>query len=192
MKIHKGVTASITVLIALAGCGGSGSSSTGAGATTPSPAMSATSAATGQSSSVATASASEDDASSMTAMAVAKMVAAKKPGSKIVEYTEDNDPNNLLGRPNGYTAAANIQWIPAESGAGELDVSRGASVEQWATNKDAVQRAKYLQTIFKSAPAFGSEYSFVKGPILLRVTGAIKPSQAKTLNVIDGDMVTAD
>lgn len=122
-------------------------------------------------------------------MAVAKLVAARVPGSKLVQYTEDNDPNSLLGRPNGYSDGANIQWLMCDD---PPSVDCGAVVEVWGSEGKAIARAKYIQGVLSDNPALGSEYAYVKGKTLIRVSGTVKPSQAKTLNVLDGTLVEGE
>lgn len=101
--------------------------------------------------------------------------------TKVVAITEDNDPNNLLGRPNGYTDAAVLYDKRVECA--ELGASCGAMIEIWASAADAQQRSEYIQTIQKAAPALGSEYHTLNGNALLRVTGELKPSEAKAYQI---------
>lgn len=98
--------------------------------------------------------------------------------SKVVVITEDNDPNNSIGRPNGYTSAAVLYDKRTKCSRG-LGADCGATIEQWPTARDAKARASYIQGIYKKAPVLGSEYDTVKGTYLLRVSGDLKPSQAK-------------
>lgn len=128
------------------------------------------------------------DTAPVTAEQVAKLVADRKPGSKIVKLTEDNDPNHLLGRPNGFKEGANIAWLECN----EVSVDCGASVEIWPSEAAARARAKYIQGVFKSAPALGSEYDYVQGAALLRFNGELKPSEVKKLNPFGGEPITAD
>ena len=95
--------------------------------------------------------------------------------TKLVAITENNDPNNLLGRPNGYTAAVVI-YDQGGSCSGDLGVDCGATVEQWPSGADANARKDYIQGILKKAPLLGSEWDLVSGPILVRVSGKLKPS----------------
>ncbi|MFT3877166.1 MAG: hypothetical protein QM708_12195 [Propioniciclava sp.] len=96
--------------------------------------------------------------------------------TKIVTITEDNDPNNLIGRPNGYKTAAVIY----DSGAScdQLGTSCGGTVEVFATEAEAKARSEYTQGVLKDAPMFGTEYHTLNGAALLRITGNIKPSVA--------------
>ena len=101
---------------------------------------------------------------------------------KIVKITEDNDANDLIGRPGQYDAATFIQdaRLPctAKDQFDELSIDCGAKVERWATNDDAKARAADIQKKLK-AYGLGAEYDYVRGGLLLRVAGDLKPSQAK-------------
>ncbi|UGT55180.1 hypothetical protein [Nocardia asteroides] len=92
----------------------------------------------------------------------------------IVTITEDNDPNNLIGRPNGYVDAA-IAYDSTTT-CPDLGTDCGAMVEVWPTPEAAQQRANYIASLQKASPILGTEYHHLHGPVLLRVTGGIKPS----------------
>jgi hypothetical protein len=108
---------------------------------------------------------------------VSALQAAVPQVTKVVKLTAANDPNDMLGRPNGYTAAWRL-YDSRSSCDTPLDTTCGAAVEVWPTNSDAKARSAYIQGILKSAPALGSEYDTVSGPILLRVTGKLTPKEA--------------
>lgn len=97
--------------------------------------------------------------------------------TKIVVINEDNDPNDLIGRPNGYTGSAVIydKGVSCAS----LGTDCGATIEIWPSQTDAQKRSEYIQGMLKEVPAFGTEYHAVNGNALLRVTGKVKPSVAK-------------
>lgn len=89
-------------------------------------------------------------------------------------YTEDTDPNDLIGRPGGYVSAAVIDDAALD---GDTGVSRGAVIETFATDAEALARSEYIQSALKDAgPALGTEWHHVAGPALLRVSGDLKPS----------------
>lgn len=109
---------------------------------------------------------------------------------KIVEITEDNDANNLLGRPNGYESAAVIYDEAASCDMPGVDC--GAVVESFGDEAAATARAEYIQTVLKEAPGLGSEWTYTKGSVLLRVSGQLKPSAASEYEAaFDGEEVTA-
>ena len=123
------------------------------------------------------------DFTSVDAEAAFESIAAKVPTAKLVKvYTEDDDPNKLLGRPSGYTSkiAFSDSRIPKKDVefADKDALERGGSIEVFPDADGAEARAKYIQEILKST-ALGTEYDYVKGPILLRVTGDLSPRKAK-------------
>lgn len=101
--------------------------------------------------------------------------------TQLIPLTELNDDNNLIGRPNGYTAA--VVLVDSRS-KGLCDLARpgmvcGATVEQWPDAEAAQRRADYIQGIRNAAPALGSEWTTRNGNLLLRVSGELPPSAAK-------------
>jgi hypothetical protein len=96
---------------------------------------------------------------------------------KVVTITDDNDPNDLIGRPNGYTDAAVI--YDSEVQCAEMGVDCGATIEIWPSDIDATARKDYIQTTLKANQALGTEYDTVHGSVLRRVTGQVEPSRAK-------------
>jgi serine/threonine-protein kinase len=114
-----------------------------------------------------------------TALSVAKSIRATIPeAAELIEITEDNDPNNLIGRPNGYFAASVLvdSRLPRCETPG---ADCGAMIEQWPDQAAAQRRADYIQSMLKSMPMLGQEWNTVKGGLLLRVAGDLKPSEAK-------------
>ena len=103
--------------------------------------------------------------------------------AKLVKvYTEDDDPNRLLGRPTGYTSKIafsdsriskkDIEYTDSDA------IERGGSIEVYSDADGAKQRAEYIQAIGKSS-GLANEYAYLKGSILVRVTGNLPPSKAK-------------
>jgi hypothetical protein len=95
-----------------------------------------------------------------------------------VVYTAANDPNKLLGRPNGYLSKAAFadtrisdRVYPADS------IELGGSVEVFANEQAARDRRDYIQDIAKKSP-LGVEYDYTSGPVLLRVGKTLTPGQA--------------
>lgn len=116
---------------------------------------------------------------SATAQSVAETIkAAVSPVTELIEITEENDPNKLIGRPNGYLAATVLKdsRLPPCT---DLGVDCGATIEQWPDQPAAQKRADYIQSMRKAMPMLGQEWNTVKGGLLLRVTGTLKPSEAK-------------
>lgn len=111
--------------------------------------------------------------------AIAATVKTAKLGGVV---TADNDANHLLGRPGQYTSKVTFtdSRIKASDTGGLKpgDVGYGGSIETFANNGDATTRAKYIQTVTKGIPAL-SEYDYVHGPHVIRVSRLLTPAQAK-------------
>ncbi|SEB28873.1 hypothetical protein SAMN04489745_3186 [Arthrobacter woluwensis] len=112
-----------------------------------------------------------------TATEIANALKAKVPQvTKVTTVTEANDVNNMIGRPGQYSSAA---WIADSRGkAGETGVDGGAVVETFETAADRDARAKYIADVTKGVGAL-SEYHYMTGTSLVRVSGQLPPSQAK-------------
>ena len=110
---------------------------------------------------------------------LAAAVGSVKPG---VVYTAESDPNKLQGRPNGYMSKASFtdSRIKAsdvrDTSSGSVDL--GGSVEVYADEAGATARKQYIDGLMKGSPILGTEYSYVDGPVLLRVSQALTPGQA--------------
>lgn len=119
----------------------------------------------------------------LTALAVVQGLAKLDQHIKLsITYTARNDPNHLLGRPNGYvsktafldTRINQSQFTHADLGG----VDPGGSVEYFSTANLAAHRARYIQSLQAGSPMFGTEYDYLDGGVLLRVSGHLVPSQA--------------
>ncbi|MET8359809.1 hypothetical protein [Micromonospora sp. NPDC005171] len=110
-----------------------------------------------------------------------KLSAAKIGLTSGAVQDEDTDPNNLLGRPNGYTSRASADMPGGDKNADKYDVGRGLAIEVFPTAEDADRRAKYIQDLMKNMPILGTEYHYRadSGRVLVRVSGKVKPTQAK-------------
>lgn len=98
-----------------------------------------------------------------------------------VVYTAANDPNRLLGRPNGYESKAAFAdtRVPAVAlqGLRSDAIEAGGSVEVFADAAGAAARKAYIQEIGKGLPS-AVEYDYVSGGVLLRVSRELTPDQA--------------
>lgn len=154
MTFVKGAPLLLAVAIAVAGCSSGESSS--ATDSTPPP---------------------KDASTAQDATAVAEdLLAGSDTATEVVTITEDNDPNDKIGRPNGYKSAAVLydSRVTCDS----LGVDCGLTVEVFPDESLARERADHLQSAFKSMPIMGSEWNYLKGPVLVRITGELKPSEA--------------
>lgn len=115
---------------------------------------------------------------SLTAKLRAKVPEIKK----VTKISERNDPNDLIGRPNGYRAAE-VLFDSRVSCSSKIGADCGAMIERWPSPAAAKARMHYIQRILKAAPMLGSEYDHPVGDLLVRVAGALKPSQARVYAV---------
>ncbi|MFE6844995.1 hypothetical protein [Streptomyces sp. NPDC057686] len=117
------------------------------------------------------------DASSAFA-AISATVPSAKLGTTI---TAENDPNHMLGRPNGYTSKITFTdtRIPTEQTEGRKadDLELGGSIEVFPTAAEAKARADYIQAAGKTMPAL-AEYDYLHGATLVRVSRLLTPAQA--------------
>lgn len=123
-------------------------------------------------------------ATKVDASAAFKALTALVPSVKLTGVvTAANDGNHLLGRPGQYTSKITFSdsRIPSSETAGLKadDVSSGGSIEAFDNAADAQARAKYVEAVTKSVPAF-AEYDYLHGTILIRVSQLLTPDQAAT------------
>jgi hypothetical protein len=122
----------------------------------------------------------------LTAQSEAERVMSAVPDVvRLFTITEDNDANNIIGRVNGYVAATVLidSRITEGCDVAKPGIACGAGIEQWPDEAATQQRANYIKTLLSSAPILGTEYQTVKGNLLLRVSGKLKPSAAEAYQV---------
>jgi hypothetical protein len=159
----------MVALLALAGCGADESTDQSAEATAGSSAS-------------ASASAEAAPAAPLDANVVlGELQAAGLPITGSVVITEMNDSNNLIGRPGQYTSK--VAFADQRTGAtlseAEPNNDAGGSVEVFTDEATAQARSKYIQdTLASLGPVAGTEYHYLAGTALVRVTGELPPSVA--------------
>jgi len=107
-----------------------------------------------------------------------QLQAAGLPMSDVIVYDETTDPNNLLGRPNGYlskTAFKDSRCTQDDTDPGGIE--NGGGIEVFPDHSGAQARADYIQTIAKASPLL-NEYDYVAGNALLRLSTQLAPTQA--------------
>ncbi len=113
---------------------------------------------------------------------VQRLKVAGLPLTVSVTYNETTDPNHLLGRPTGYaskTAFVDTR-VPTQSIPDVGGVPPGGSVEFFPTAEGAKSRGTYLMALQSKSAIFGVEYDYLNGPALLRVSGRLTPTQARS------------
>lgn len=115
------------------------------------------------------------------ASAAYRLQVAIRETTRVIEIAEGNDGNNLIGRPNGYTAAYVIEdsRVRCPEPPAPVGVDCGAMIEEWPDEESARRRSDYIQKVREDVPMLGQEYDTVRGTLLLRVSGALKPSTAE-------------
>ncbi|MFJ5993403.1 hypothetical protein [Lentzea sp. NPDC092896] len=119
-----------------------------------------------------------------TAEELTTALAQKVPSLKLTKvFTAEDDPNKLLGRPNGYTSktAFTDTRVAVEGEVAitkENDTLRGGGVEVFADEAAAKARMDYIQSFGKQMSVL-AEYDYVAGGVLVRVSKQLTPTQAK-------------
>lgn len=181
MKVLVGVA----LLLAVSGCGGGGETTAGQGTPSVGPATVTESLPTKTLAPPPSSVASTAPPTKVTAAGLAAKVKAGVPSiKKIVQITEDNDPNNLIGRPTGYLDAAVLYESALTCDKPGADC--GATIEIWPSAKAAKDRAAYIQKNLRDLPMLGTEYEYTNDSALLRVSGKLKPSLAGKFNAMFG------
>jgi plastocyanin len=118
-------------------------------------------------------------ASSVTAYVQAKGL----PITGLIVYNASTDPNHLLGRPTGYLSKDAWQDPRIDQSDQPSDpggVEWGGGFEVFSTTQAAQERASYISSIDQASSLFGSEYDYLLGPILMRISGTFTPTTAQT------------
>lgn len=163
-------------LLALTACGGGDEGATSDDSQSSSPTVAATAAPPATTSASPDAPEQVDDAEKMADL----LEAAVPEISDRVTITEDNDSNDLIGRPNQYDQGVFLfdSRLDCDGPSyNELDTACGAKIERWGSQEDAQARADDIQSKLKEF-GLGAEYDYVVGRLLVRVSADLKPSQA--------------
>jgi hypothetical protein len=110
---------------------------------------------------------------------VAKVKQAGLPIGKVDCFTEETDPNDLLGRPGGYTSKCD--WADKREEQYSADDLIGGSFEVFDTAEDAAERAEYLKA-FEGQGALSTGYTYIVpdgGTTVLRVDADLTSKQAE-------------
>lgn len=94
-----------------------------------------------------------------------------------IDYTEETDPNKLLGRPNQYTSKVNF----ADSRITEqYDIENdpiGGTIEVFSNSGDAKKRKEYVEAIAQNV-SFATQYIYQFDNVLMRMAHELTPTQA--------------
>lgn len=100
---------------------------------------------------------------------------------RVVNYTDETDPNNLLGRPNQYTSKIlfeDIRLTQEDYTNDEDFVPTGGTIEVFNNVEDMQKRKDYINSVTSSNSLF-TEYSFSKKNVLIRLDKQLTQEQAK-------------
>lgn len=101
-----------------------------------------------------------------------------------IQMNEDNDENDLFGRPGQYDQVTFIGDDRLDCAAADeyngLDTACGVKIERWPSEKAAQARAEDIQKKLKDY-GLGAEYDYVVGRLVVRASGDYKPSQASKI-----------
>ncbi len=93
-------------------------------------------------------------------------------------YTEDNDPNSLLGRPDRYIQKSSWADTRAEQPDPEFDdTPTGETVEIFESETQLQKRKAYIEEIAADLP-MAVQYFYVKGKVMVRIHKDLTPSEA--------------
>lgn len=108
------------------------------------------------------------------AVIVESLKSSGMPIDVVVNFSVETDPNKLMGKPRQYTSKASFSdtSLPQTN----ADKPVGGSVEVFATADDAAARKAYIDS-FGTSPLL-AEYSYLNGPILLRLDFDLTPAAA--------------
>jgi hypothetical protein len=99
-----------------------------------------------------------------------------------IVYNAQTDPNKLLGTPNLYVSKAaftDSRIDPAQASDAEIgSIELGGSVEVFVDEADARARKQYIDQTIAELPIDVREYSYLRGPELLRLSRRLTPEQA--------------
>jgi hypothetical protein len=102
------------------------------------------------------------------------------PIGKIIEYTDETDPNKLLGRPNQYIGK--INWADTRIKQPISDVA-GGTIETFQNNSDCEKRKKYVEQVSSGNPLI-LQYMFQNNNMLLRLEKDLTPKQVAEYTAI--------
>lgn len=110
---------------------------------------------------------SNDESTDAIASKIMDEFVAEAPNcGKYEEYDKNNDPNNLLGRPNQYNQKINFEVKTVMQT--ENRPPKGGSIEVFDSEKDAINRKKYIESLGEQM-TFLAEYDYVNKNVLLRM-----------------------
>jgi hypothetical protein len=97
------------------------------------------------------------------------------PIGKTEIYTEENDTNKLLGRPNQYTEKTSWADTRLEQASDNME---GGTIEMFANQTDLQNRKTYVEAVTKSSSML-VQYIYAYKNCLMRLSKNLTPKQAE-------------
>ena len=94
---------------------------------------------------------------------------------------ETTDPNQLLGRPGGYTERVTFVLPGGNSNGDPYTLDRGGAIEVFESTAGAQRRADYITGLYEDNPILGSEHVWVHQNVVVRIDQAVSPSTVSEL-----------
>lgn len=104
-----------------------------------------------------------------------KLAQSGLPLVDIVTVTQENDDNDMLGRPNGYTSK--VYFKDSRHMDAGLNPEEQNTIEIFANEDDATARREYIEKVVKEMPMF-NQYIIQSGTAVMRLDRALEPDQA--------------
>ncbi len=106
--------------------------------------------------------------------------ATDAPVEDVVIYTEETDPDSLLGRPDQYIAK--MSWRDTRvARSGEPGIDTGGTIEVFLDRQTLEARKSYIEEV-TAGNAMLAGYMFDNGSALMRLTSRLTPKQAQGYN----------
>ena len=94
---------------------------------------------------------------------------------------ETTDPNQLLGRPGGYTERVTFALPGGNSNGDPYTLDRGGAIEVFESAAGAQRRADYITGLYEDNPILGSEHVWVHQNVVVRIDQAVSLSTVSEL-----------
>jgi hypothetical protein len=95
------------------------------------------------------------------------------PIGEFENYTPETDPNELMGRPGGYTSKVNFRDTRLVPKTVDFSTEDGGSIEVFATPENLESRVAHLKASWEAFPIVPKDVLFSEGTVLLRVSSRL-------------------
>ena len=94
----------------------------------------------------------------------------------VVNHTEESDPNNMLGRPGGYTSK--VDFYDARYPNSDDSMISPNTIEVYETKNAATKRVEYIEAVTTDMPMLRT-YMYQSGASVLRLDRELTPTIAR-------------